>query len=94
MFPENVGYPLKMVEEGPYYYMMEVHYNNPSYETFVDNSGIRTYYTDVLREFDMGLLHFGLAVTPFQVRSNLTTEKYVLFELIFKKTCSYQFNFR
>jgi hypothetical protein len=69
MFPENVGYPLKMVDEGPYYYMMEMHYNNPTFDTFEDYSGIRAYYTDVLREFDMGLLHFGMSVTPFQVYS-------------------------
>jgi hypothetical protein len=69
MYPENVGYPVTNKEDRPQYYMLEMHYNNPFFETFVDSSGLRFFYTNQLRKYDMGVLEIGLAVaSPFQVR--------------------------
>lgn len=65
MYPENVGFPIQ--SDRPLYYMMETHYNNPTLDTFWDMSGIRWYYTDVLREMEMGFVELGLSVTPFQM---------------------------
>lgn len=43
------------------YIMVEIHYNNelesPGY---IDNSGIRIYYTDKLRSYDAGIIELGL----------------------------------
>jgi hypothetical protein len=51
------------------FYMMETHYHNPygdnmfdhqSKQNAVDSSGLRLYYTSVLRTYDAGVLSIGL----------------------------------
>ncbi|XP_076032752.1 MOXD1 homolog 2-like [Oratosquilla oratoria] len=56
--PPEAGYPLN--PEGPKYYMMEVHYDNPQHHFFTDSSGIRIIYTPELRAHDAGVLSVGL----------------------------------
>jgi hypothetical protein len=59
-FPPEAGYPLDP-DEGPKYFMMETHYNNPAQETHItDTSGIRVYYTPTLRRHDAGVLSVGM----------------------------------
>ncbi|CAL4119360.1 unnamed protein product, partial [Meganyctiphanes norvegica] len=58
-FPSEAGYPL--TPDGPKFYMMETHYDNPPMGTaFVDSSGIRMVYTSELRLNDAGVLSLGL----------------------------------
>ncbi|CAL8072003.1 unnamed protein product [Orchesella dallaii] len=51
--------------DGPTYYRIEVHYENPQGKQLIDNSGIRVFYTSVLREYEMGVLFAGHRRTPF-----------------------------
>jgi hypothetical protein len=66
MFKENVGLPMGEGHGGATYFMFEVHYDNPEEREFVDNSGIRVYYTDEVRENDMGSLWVGSRFSVFQ----------------------------
>ncbi|CAG0924544.1 unnamed protein product [Notodromas monacha] len=66
MYPGDVGFPMKLRSEGPSYLMMEMHYNNPTFDTFVDSSGMNVFYTDVIRPKEMGVLELGMSVTPIQ----------------------------
>ncbi|KAM7367921.1 hypothetical protein PAMP_014186 [Pampus punctatissimus] len=57
-FPEEVGVPVG--DNGDMYYRLEIHYNNPTKEKGrTDNSGLRLYYTDQLRQYDVGTLTTG-----------------------------------
>ncbi|XP_064082617.1 DBH-like monooxygenase protein 1 [Macrobrachium nipponense] len=56
--PSEAGYPL--TPNGPKYYMMEAHYDNPEEHNFTDYSGIRIIYTPELRFYDAGVLSIGL----------------------------------
>ncbi|XP_064083982.1 MOXD1 homolog 1-like [Macrobrachium nipponense] len=48
--------------------MMELHYENPNLRKgIVDNSGLRIYYTEKLREHDAGMMILGLNVSPMQI---------------------------
>eukprot|EP01083_Nonionella_stella_P293873 999310_1 len=50
--PEHVGFPLS----GKIYTLLEIHYDNPNeLDTIVDNSGVRLYWTEELRENDAGI---------------------------------------
>lgn len=56
-FPEHVGFPMGEDLENPSYYILEMHYDNPRFDQDIsDNSGLRIFYTDKLREFDLGTL--------------------------------------
>ncbi|XP_039963293.1 MOXD1 homolog 2 [Bactrocera tryoni] len=64
-FPEDAGYPID--SHAAKYYLMETHYNNlqpdnlQSYSRqMADNSGLRIYFTHVLRPNDAGILSIGL----------------------------------
>ncbi|KAG8192031.1 hypothetical protein JTE90_025297 [Oedothorax gibbosus] len=63
VLPPNVGLPLN---PGPSkYYMMEIHYDNPSrIGGIVDSSGFRLYYTPQVRKYDAGTLMLGSTVSP------------------------------
>ncbi|CAG0901630.1 unnamed protein product [Darwinula stevensoni] len=62
-YPEHAGYPLRPDSEGPTYYRMEMHYNNPQLiDDIHDESGLTIYYTDNLRTYDMGTIVFGSRV--------------------------------
>lgn len=69
-FPPEAGYPLDTDQR---FYLMETHYNNPSialdWDTLqstrvYDNSGLRLYYTPVLRMHDAGVLSIGMYNIP------------------------------
>ncbi|XP_045074430.1 DBH-like monooxygenase protein 2 homolog [Coregonus clupeaformis] len=60
--PGNAGIPIggQDYEE---FYRLEIHYNNPAQEAGRrDSSGMRLYYTDRLRQHDVGILDAGLMV--------------------------------
>ncbi|XP_071651989.1 MOXD1 homolog 1-like isoform X1 [Temnothorax longispinosus] len=64
--PEHVGIPI--AEHGDSsYYMLEVHYNNPSMKKVTDSSGIRLHLTPKLRPQEAGILVAGIAVSPLHV---------------------------
>ncbi|XP_068222671.1 MOXD1 homolog 1-like [Palaemon carinicauda] len=66
--PDNVGFPLGEEHGGATYFMMEMHYDNPNLRKgVVDNSGLRIYYTENLRQYDAGILMTGHKVTPMQI---------------------------
>ncbi|XP_068207395.1 MOXD1 homolog 2-like [Palaemon carinicauda] len=56
--PSEAGYPL--TPNGPKYYMMQAHYDNPDEHNFTDYSGIRIIYTPELRFYDAGVMSIGL----------------------------------
>lgn len=61
--PDNVGIPLGENFGGATYFMLETHYDNPAmHQDLIDNSGIRIYYTDQIREHDTGMLLVGTEV--------------------------------
>ena len=56
--PDEVGSPLG--KRGFQSFKLQIHYDNPSLDrNKVDNSGVRLYYTDKTREFDLGVLQTG-----------------------------------
>ncbi|XP_023242126.1 DBH-like monooxygenase protein 1 [Centruroides sculpturatus] len=56
-FPENAGHPLGLPDAE--WFLLEVHYDNPSLKTAVDNSGLRITYTPKLRKYDSSVLATG-----------------------------------
>ncbi|XP_034191796.2 MOXD1 homolog 1 isoform X1 [Osmia lignaria lignaria] len=64
--PEHVGIPIAEHPEGSYY-MLEVHYNNPTMKKVVDSSGVRLHLTAKLREQEAGILVAGVAVSPLHL---------------------------
>ncbi|KAG2469800.1 MOXD2 protein, partial [Polypterus senegalus] len=66
-FPSNAGISFG-TREDPVYYRLEMHYNNPTLTSGrVDNSGLRFYHTNVLRQYDIGTLQAGIRVDSFFV---------------------------
>ncbi|XP_046406424.1 MOXD1 homolog 1-like [Ischnura elegans] len=64
--PEHVGLPIG--EDGSdTYFMLEIHYDNPSFEKLHDSSGVRIHYTSHLRPYDGGILVNGITVTPLHL---------------------------
>ncbi|XP_034951630.1 MOXD1 homolog 1 [Chelonus insularis] len=61
--PDHVGIPVAEHKEGSYY-MLEVHYNNPSKRTAIDSSGVRLHLTPILRPQEAGIFVTGVAVSP------------------------------
>lgn len=64
--PEHVGIPIAEHREDSYY-MLEVHYNNPSLRTVIDSSGVRLHLTQKLRPHEAGILVAGVAVNPIHL---------------------------
>ncbi|KAG7210089.1 hypothetical protein KM043_011660 [Ampulex compressa] len=64
--PEHVGIPIAEHREGSYY-MLEVHYNNPSMKKVIDSSGVRLHLTPNLRPQEAGILVAGVAVSPLHL---------------------------
>ncbi|XP_072748696.1 MOXD1 homolog 1-like [Anoplolepis gracilipes] len=64
--PEHVGIPVAEHGESSYY-MLEVHYNNPSMKRVIDSSGVRLYLTPKLRPQEAGILVAGVAVSPLHL---------------------------
>ncbi|XP_069743135.1 DBH-like monooxygenase protein 1 homolog isoform X2 [Narcine bancroftii] len=66
-FPPNVGLSLGTSDD-PKYVMMEVHYDNPSFqEGYVDNSGLKLFYTAALRKYDAGIIETGVWVSLYHM---------------------------
>ncbi|KAG7172306.1 MOXD1 1-like 1 [Homarus americanus] len=65
VFPDHVGFPLGEDHGGADYFMLEIHYDNPSLKQgIVDGSGLRLYHTQKLRQYDAAVLTVGHYVTP------------------------------
>ena len=69
--PDHVGFEMSGPTLPDYselqYILMEMHYDNPLYlSNITDNSGIRVYYTNKLRNQTAGLLDIGVAVAKTQ----------------------------
>jgi hypothetical protein len=63
ILPNNTGIPLRGGSA-----FMQVHYNNPDHISGVtDNSGVRFYYTDVLRPNEAGFLKLGVPVSDITI---------------------------
>jgi dopamine beta-monooxygenase len=63
IYPEAAGLPIGGKSYSRYV-MLEVHYNNPGRrDDWIDSSGLKLYYTDHLRKFDVGVLEIGLEYT-------------------------------
>ncbi|XP_040570289.1 DBH-like monooxygenase protein 1 isoform X3 [Lepeophtheirus salmonis] len=60
--PDHVGMPLGEEFGGATYFMLEIHYDNPSRDPIEDSSGIRIFYTPNLREHDTAMLLIGTEV--------------------------------
>lgn len=55
--PTNVGFRVGPGSDSFKYFLVETHLDNPQLHSgLVDNSGVRVYYTDVLREHDAGVV--------------------------------------
>lgn len=65
---------LPLAEKRNTYYMLEVHFDNPSMKKAVDTSGLRLHYTHKLREHDGGILVTGVAVSTLHVVPPQQTE--------------------
>uniref|UniRef100_A0A1A9ZTT9 DOMON domain-containing protein n=3 Tax=Glossina TaxID=44049 RepID=A0A1A9ZTT9_GLOPL len=65
-FPDETGYPMESRQAK--YYLMETHYNNlqpdltqlHANRQMADNSGLKIYFTHVLRRHDAGVLSIGM----------------------------------
>lgn len=64
--PKHVGIPIAEHGERSYY-MLEVHYNNPSQRKVIDSSGVRLHFTSKLRSQEAGILVTGVAVSPLHL---------------------------
>lgn len=62
--PEHVGIPFSGERK---YYMLEIHYDNPSRKAFEDSSGLRIHYTSNLRQHDGGIMINGVTTSNTQL---------------------------
>ena len=61
--PQNVGFPMGETFGGATFYRLEIHYDNQAlHQGVIDNSGLRIYYSNELREIEGGILETGLEV--------------------------------
>ncbi|XP_017770957.1 PREDICTED: MOXD1 homolog 1 [Nicrophorus vespilloides] len=65
IYPEHVGLPI--AEKRNSFYMLQVHFDNPSMKRAVDTSGIRLLYTNKLRPNEAGILVTGVALSTLHV---------------------------
>ncbi|KAF5270747.1 hypothetical protein FQA39_LY01485 [Lamprigera yunnana] len=70
--PKHVGLPLAF--RTPTYYMLEVHFDNPSMKRAIDTSGLRLHYTHKLRLNEGGFLVAGVTISPLQLIPPLQLE--------------------
>ncbi|KAI8830638.1 PHM/PNGase F domain-containing protein [Chytriomyces cf. hyalinus JEL632] len=70
-YPSDAGFPAGPGDGNFLYYSLQVHYNNPTLvNDVVDQSGLRLYYTDKLRENDIGMLLLGDDSDDFVIPGN------------------------
>ncbi len=64
--PEDVG--MRAGDSGTVTFVLQVHYNNPLADVYIDNDGVDVYYTEELREHEAGILKVGdiggIAIPP------------------------------
>ncbi|XP_039286537.1 MOXD1 homolog 1-like [Nilaparvata lugens] len=65
-YHDLVGLPLAEDNRSTYF-MLEIHYDNPTFSKVHDSSGLRLYYTENLREYDGGILISGVTVSPLHI---------------------------
>ncbi|XP_041108248.1 DBH-like monooxygenase protein 1 homolog isoform X2 [Polyodon spathula] len=66
-YPPHVGVSIGMTLD-PVYILMEMHYDNPTnQEGLIDSSGLRLFYTPVLREYDAGVIETGVWISLFHI---------------------------
>ncbi|XP_062573141.1 DBH-like monooxygenase protein 1 homolog [Saccostrea cucullata] len=66
IWPENAGMSLG-AEGDPTFFVMETHYSNPDLrDDILDNSGIRIFYTNQLRQYEAGVMETGMEITLTQ----------------------------
>jgi hypothetical protein len=64
--PEHVGIPFGG-KNGPKFYMLEIHYDNPNKKRLQDHSGFRIHYTKQLRPNDAGMMISGVSISDTQM---------------------------
>ncbi|XP_054267311.1 MOXD1 homolog 1-like [Macrosteles quadrilineatus] len=64
--PDHVGIPIGENRRSTFF-MLEIHYDNPTLKKVVDSSGLRVFYTDKLRANDGAILVTGIIISPLQV---------------------------
>ncbi|XP_048780652.2 DBH-like monooxygenase protein 1 homolog [Ostrea edulis] len=66
IWPEYTGLSLG-AEGDPTFFVMETHYSNPDLrDDILDNSGIRIFYTNHLRQHEAGVMETGMEITLTQ----------------------------
>ena len=66
ILPDNICIPMSENYGGSTYFVLETHYDNPALEeNFIDNSGMKFFYTDQVREHDSGMFFIGVDPSPF-----------------------------
>nr|XP_034307031.1 DBH-like monooxygenase protein 1 homolog [Crassostrea gigas] len=66
IWPEHTGLSLG-AEGDPSFFVMETHYSNPDLRGDIwDNSGIRIFYTNQLRQHEAGVMETGMEITLTQ----------------------------
>ncbi|MCA9715391.1 MAG: hypothetical protein H6713_13880 [Myxococcales bacterium] len=64
--PDDVG--MRAGDNGTVTFVLQVHYNNPLSDQYVDSSGIDVFYTESLREHEAGIVKVGdiggIAIPP------------------------------
>ncbi|MBN3307113.1 MOXD1 protein, partial [Amia calva] len=67
MYPPHVGLSIGTSLD-PVYILMEVHYDNPTHQQgLTDSSGLRLFYTPVLRKYDAGVIETGVWVSLYHM---------------------------
>ena len=65
------------------YILLEIHYDNPELKSdIIDNSGIKFYYTQKLRKYDLGLMLLGSQFNSLALQIPPKSNKYT-----FTSTC-------
>eukprot|EP00062_Callorhinchus_milii_P013958 gi/632962755/ref/XP_007897496.1/ PREDICTED: DBH-like monooxygenase protein 1 [Callorhinchus milii] len=66
-YPSNAGLSIGTATD-PVYVMMEIHYDNPTYqEGLIDSSGLKLFYTPKLRKYDAGIIETGVWVSLYHM---------------------------
>ncbi|KAL4649087.1 DBH-like monooxygenase protein 1 isoform X1 [Arapaima gigas] len=66
-YPPHAGFSIGASQD-PIYVLMEVHYDNPALQQgVVDSSGLRLYYTPILRRYDAGVIEMGVWVSLYHM---------------------------
>ncbi len=64
--PEDVG--MRAGDNGTVTFVLQVHYNNPLEDVYIDNDGVDVFYTEELREHEAGIIKVGdiagIAIPP------------------------------